>query len=209
LPSGPARDLVKVIEDAGGIVIPYDFGTAKIDGASQYIPPLPPLFFINVNIPGDRWRFSLAHELGHMILHDTPRPDMEKEANRFAAEFLMPEVDISPYLGSLTFNKLLDLKIYWKCSMQSIVKRAKDIGAIPERTATYLFKQLSKAGYRTKEPGEFEREKPTLLSKLLGLHLNTMGYTVSNMCDLLGIYPDDFNALYASVSDQRHLRVAN
>ncbi|OPY82519.1 MAG: Helix-turn-helix domain protein [Syntrophorhabdus sp. PtaU1.Bin153] len=208
LPSGPIRDLVKIVESVGGIVIPYDFGTMQIDGVSQRVPPLPPLFFINSNIPADRWRFSLAHELGHIILHDTPRHDMETEAHRFAAELLMPAKEIAPSLRSLTLNKLLDLKLYWKCSMQAIVKKAKDIGAIPERTAYYLFAQLSKAGYRINEPGEFPREQPTLLTKIVEVYLDKLGYTSIDLCNLLAIYPNDFNVLYSKTPEKGHLRLA-
>ena len=214
LPSGPIRDLVKTIEAAGGIVIPYDFGTMKIDGVSQHVPPLPPMFFINANIPSDRWRFSLAHELAHVVIHDTPRPDMEKEANRLAGELLMPEKEIASSLRSLNFNKLLDLKMYWKCSMQAIIMRAKDIGAIPERSAYYLFAQLSKAGYRTREPGGFPREQPMLLSKIVEVYLNKLEYTPADICELLAIHSSDFNVLYAHVlyadaSKKRHLTLAN
>ena len=208
LPSGPVRDLVKIVEEVGGIVIPYDFGTKKIDGLSQWVRPLPPLFFINKNIPGDRWRFSLAHELGHIIMHhSSPRDNMEREADRFAAELLMPSQEIEPWLNSVSFNKLLDLKVYWKVSMQAIIKRAKDLGSIPERTAYYLFAQMSKAGYRTKEPGEFQREQPTTLSKIIEVYLNTWGWSVSQMSQLLAIYDDEFYDLYDA--KKSHLRLAN
>ncbi len=59
---------------------------------------MPPLFFINVTIPADRVRFSLAHEIGHIVVHQLPTDDMEREADRFAAEFLMPESAVRPDL---------------------------------------------------------------------------------------------------------------
>jgi Zn-dependent peptidase ImmA (M78 family)/transcriptional regulator with XRE-family HTH domain len=203
LPSGPISNLVIAVEDAGGIVIPYDFGTKKIDGLGQFVPPLPPLFFINMNIPGDRWRFSLAHELGHIIMHTIPRPDMEKEANQFAGELLMPWRDIAPSLQSITLDKLVDLKIYWKVSMQSLLYRAKE--SIPERKMYYLWAKMSKAGYKTKEPIEIPREHPTVVAEIIETYLNKLGYSVSEICEMLGIYENDFNTLYK----QRHLRLAS
>ncbi|MBK7012326.1 MAG: ImmA/IrrE family metallo-endopeptidase [Xanthomonadales bacterium] len=45
------------------------------------------MIFINKDVPGDRWRFTLAHELAHLVMHDIPKPDMEDEADEFASEF--------------------------------------------------------------------------------------------------------------------------
>jgi IrrE N-terminal-like domain len=69
LPSGPIANMVELLEANGGIVIPCDFGTELIDAMSQRIEGLPILFFVNVNSPTDRLRHTLAHELGHMVLH--------------------------------------------------------------------------------------------------------------------------------------------
>src|ERR1700722_14974135 len=69
LPSGPVENMVELLEANGGIVIPCDFGTDLLDAMSQRIDGLPILFFVNVNAPADRVRHTLAHELGHMVLH--------------------------------------------------------------------------------------------------------------------------------------------
>jgi Zn-dependent peptidase ImmA (M78 family)/transcriptional regulator with XRE-family HTH domain len=205
LPSGPIKNLVRAIEDAGGIVIPYDFGTKKIDGLGQYMPPLPPLFFVNVNIPGDRCRFSLAHELGHVIMHSIPRPDMEREANQFAGEFLMPYRDIAQSLQSITLDKLADLKMYWKVSMQSLLYRAKELKSVPERKMYYLWMQMSRLGYRTKEPIDIPREQPSTLTEIIETYINKLNYTVPEICQMLGIHESEFTTLYK----KRHLRLAS
>jgi transcriptional regulator with XRE-family HTH domain len=88
LPPGPINNLTQVIEDNGGIVIPFNFGTNKIDAMSIAVPETPPLFFINIDSPWDRLRFTLCHELAHIVLHQRdPNPDMEIQADRFAAQF--------------------------------------------------------------------------------------------------------------------------
>ena len=46
---------------------------------------------MNSDMPGDRHRFNLAHELGHALMHRHSTGECESEANRFAAEFLMPK----------------------------------------------------------------------------------------------------------------------
>ena len=96
LPRGPVDDVTSLLETAGVIVIGFDFGTDLCDGFSQHgSDNLPPIIFTNTRQPKDRLRFSLVHELGHIVMHRLPNPNMEAEANRFAAEFLMPTSDIT------------------------------------------------------------------------------------------------------------------
>jgi transcriptional regulator with XRE-family HTH domain len=96
-PRGPIRDLTKIVEDAGVIIVAFDFGTPLIDGFSQQAGDgLPSIIFINSRQPKDRYRFSLAHELGHLVMHQTPNPEQEVQANLFASEFLMPELRRRP-----------------------------------------------------------------------------------------------------------------
>lgn len=103
LPRGPIVNVVKVIEEARGVIIPMDFENRLIDATSYWPRNMPPLFFVDFNYPTDRIRFSLCHELGHIVMHqDNPNPFMEKQANDFAAEFLMPKEDIKPYLVDLS-----------------------------------------------------------------------------------------------------------
>ena len=205
LPSGPIKNLTGIIEASGGIVIPYDFGTKKIDGISQWVPSLPPMFFINKNIPGDRWRFSLAHELGHIVMHRIPKPDMEKEAQRFAAQLLIPDRQIAPSLQFITIEKLLDLKLYWKVSMQALLYKAQTLDLIKDRQR-YYWAEISKAGYKTKEPVDIPREEPTLLSQMVSLHLSDLKYTMDDVCNMLSIADEnDFQQLFNR--KQRHLRL--
>ena len=79
IPKGPIANLIEIIEANGGIVVMFDFQTKKIDGLSLHIEDLPPIFYLNNSIPGDRLRFTLAHELGHIVMHQYPTDTMEKE----------------------------------------------------------------------------------------------------------------------------------
>ena len=94
MPNGPVLSMTSSVEDAGGIVVLIDFGTPLVDGVSRWVPGLPPLFFLNQAAPGDRGRMTLAHELGHMVMHHVARAEMEVQAFEFAQEFLMPAKDI-------------------------------------------------------------------------------------------------------------------
>src|SRR5208337_375815 len=144
----------QMIEKAGGIIVPCDFGTTKIDALSQYIRGYPPLFFINKNIPTDRLRHSLCHELGHVVMHRIPRPeaDIEKEADTFAAELLMPAAEIGPSLHNVKLHTLAQLKPYWKTSMASLLFRAGRLKKITKNQEKYLWIQISP--YKQREPAE-------------------------------------------------------
>jgi Zn-dependent peptidase ImmA (M78 family)/DNA-binding XRE family transcriptional regulator len=192
LPSGPIRDLTRAIEEAGGMVIEFDFGTQQADAISEWIEDRKdgrPLFLINSNsaIPWDRRRLTLAHELGHIILHRFPNPDMEQQANEFAAEFLMPRREIKPSLYGLTMAKLADLKRIWKVSMQALIERAYQLKTITEHQRRLFYINLNKRGSRLHEPleNEYPPERPTLLPSLLNAHLRSLGYSVKELAELL------------------------
>src|SRR5205085_11537320 len=148
LPPGPVQSLVSAIEDAAGVAFRCSFATRKVDAVSQWLPGLPPLFFVNSDIPGDRCRFTLAHELGHLIMHPIPTPDLDNEANRFAAEFLMPAKDIGPHLRPLSIQRLAAMKPYWKASMAAILRRAFDLNKVSVSTYRKLNTQISKYGLK-------------------------------------------------------------
>jgi Zn-dependent peptidase ImmA (M78 family)/transcriptional regulator with XRE-family HTH domain len=119
---------------------------------------------------GDRLRWSVAHEMGHLILHRR-MPEEEKaesEANAFAAAFLMPADAIKRDFGShVTLSTLADLKRHWRVSMQALIMRAGTLGLLDERRKRSLFVQLSRRGWRTKEPISIPPERPRLLRQIV------------------------------------------
>jgi len=187
IPSGPVRNVTRAIEDAGGIVVAMDFETRQIDAISEWVPPFPPIFVINSNsdITGDRLRLTLAHEIGHSVMHQFPSATMEDEANRFAAEFLMPAREIKPSLYSLTFAKLIDLKAQWKVSMAALVQQAASLKTISPDQKKYMFMNLGKRGWRLREPEytDIPIERPELFASLIQVHLSELEYTPGQLAN--------------------------
>src|SRR5438477_5859525 len=72
IPRGPIENLTEIAERGGVIVVSFNFDTALMDALSFRAPGLPPLIFMNSAVPGDRYRFSLAHEIAHLTLHNRP-----------------------------------------------------------------------------------------------------------------------------------------
>lgn len=197
LPTGPVNNLIRAIEDAGGFVIRFNFGTSQMFGLSEWTPPAPPLFFLNQHhdISADRDRFTLAHELGHVFLHAMPTPEMEKEANRFAGAFLMPEPDIRPHLiAPIKLHSVARLKPYWKVSMAALIARARELDVINENQYTYLRIQLQDKGYRLREPAELDiqREQPSLLSEIIQAHVQNLGFGLTEIADMVNMRLAEF-----------------
>jgi len=198
---GPIRNLTEVLEEAGLLIVSFDFGTRKIDGCGDFLDGVP-VCFINRIVSPVRWRFTLAHELAHLIMHRMPteRDVEEEQANTFAGEFLMPEADIKSSLLPISIDRLARLKLHWRVSMQALLKRAAHLGLITERTERYHFMLMSKMGIREVEPHEnaIPREVPTLLKELLEANQKTLGLSTSGMAGYLAIAESDFEEWYSS-----------
>ncbi len=209
LPMGPVSDLVGAIENSGGLVWVLPFYTQRLDAVSQLVPGLPPIFLVNANVPGDRLRFTLAHELGHVLMHNLPNAEMEEQADRFAAEFLMPARELGPRLRKLSLHRLPDLKCQWKVSMAALIKRAFDLGEITQRHYRSLFTQLSSHGWRVQEPVEVPIERPTVLADILRAHFGELKYAIDDLCRVLCINESLFRALYLWQEEPRSLRIVS
>jgi len=168
LPDGPVKDLTGLVESAGVIIFRCSFNTRKFDGTSLRLADMPPMIFMNADLPGDRWRYTLSHELGHLVMHTVPYEAMEDEADEFAAEFLTPEHSIKPQLVQVhrwTARDIAQLKLYWRVSLHMLVKRASDLNVIDANQTRSAFIALSP--HRQQEPIPIEQEMPTSLQKIV------------------------------------------
>ncbi|MGJ0507170.1 MAG: XRE family transcriptional regulator [Methylocystis sp.] len=200
MPVGPVRNLTRILEAAGIIVVHSTLGGSAVDGATFRAPGLPPLVVLNIEQPADRMRFTLAHELGHLVMHHSqPTQNMEQEANEFASAFLMPTRDIRPYFTRrIDLRLLAELKPVWRVSMASLLMRARSIGLLAYNQERYLWQQFSMAKIRQSEPPEldFPAEAPTVLPDLLDAHIRQLGYTIADLGSLLHMQPPDLASLY-------------
>jgi len=203
LPRGPIADLTQVIEEAGGIVVLCRFGTNLLDGISFRSAGLPPIFCMNREMPGDRYRFSLAHELGHMVMHALPDDDlkMEQEAHRFAAAFLMPATDIRAHLSVPKLSSLGRAKAFWKVSIKSLIKRAHDLHMITDKQYKNLMVGYSKA-FKEGESYPIPVEQPTKLKDMVSYHLTKLGYSIADLARLLHLTADETQRAYTGLPNK-------
>jgi len=203
LGDGPITNLVRFVEATGVLVIEGDFEKADIDGVTLRPTGMKPVIVLNHDRPADRKRFSLAHEYGHVVLHPFPYDAMEKEANEFAAELLMPRSGVLVDLKrGLSIPRLGQLKQKWRVAMSALIYRAKTVGAVTDEMATRLYKQMSMHGYRTREPQEFDiqPDKATLSTQLVSMHLEQLGYSLTELANGLLTDPAEFAAMHGFAS---------
>ena len=196
---GPIDNVTDLIEDNGGFVISCDFESDLIDAVSQRIDGMPVLFFVNMNAPADRIRYTLCHELGHMVLHTTTVLDddeMEVEADRFAGAFLLPATELRSQLHYFDLRQVANLKRYWKVSMAAIAMRAFHLGFITPHQKKMFFIQMSKLGYRNSEPQEPLKEFPKRVSRIIAYFVSVLGYSKTELADILFVSEKELDRMY-------------
>jgi Zn-dependent peptidase ImmA (M78 family)/DNA-binding XRE family transcriptional regulator len=166
---GPILDVVSTLERHGIVCARYHAGTHAVDAFSVPFPERPVTVLGDDKAKRDRERFSAAHELGHLIMHNPQHAGtklIEDQANQFAAAFLMPADDIRSELpATAAWNELLILKRRWGASIGALLMRSRRLGIMPENTYIQAVRYMSMRGWRTSEPGDLGAgEAPQLLA---------------------------------------------
>lgn len=199
--NGPIRSIIDTIQRLGVIVHffvpPYSI---KIDGVSFITRKGYPIILINESISDSRKVFTIAHELGHLILHYkymvSDNRDVEGEANLFASELLMPSIAIKTSLYNLDIQKLCNLKAYWRVSLKSLLYRANSLSCVTKDQYRRWMMKYNANKWYLEEPYEFSIEKPTLLNKIFNLYFTRLEYTEEELLDLLDLSEDKIIYFY-------------
>lgn len=168
---GPIDNLQYVLEEHGLIVTGFELENSKIDAFSQRITIEGQGYMYIVALalgskPLERLRLDMAHELGHILLHPwgenlelidkTEFNGREKQANMFASALLLPRdtfgEEVKLYPTDLNYYRYLKAK--WKMSMQAMMYRTHQLGIISTNQFQYMMRQVSKNGWRKKEPDD-------------------------------------------------------
>lgn len=210
-PDTPITRLMLYLEKSGVLVLSLPVSIPKYDAFSLWTggESRKPVIILSANKPGDRQRFNLAHELGHLVMHHpmtVGNATAEREANKFAAEFLMPEEVIKrEMLASmpLTLTDLAELKRRWGVSIQALIMRALSLGLLTRRQVAQRFLRLNALGWREKEPVDIPAEKPRLLRKLAetiyGVSFDSE--KVAALVHAPGKFIEEIMAMHASFED--------
>jgi Zn-dependent peptidase ImmA (M78 family)/transcriptional regulator with XRE-family HTH domain len=204
IPAGPIEDITALVENNQIIVVWFDFGTERVDSRAMVTKNMHPVIVLNKVMLGDRQRFSVAYELGHIVMHAFALPSMDRdidhEAKQFAAEFLMPEKDIKKdFEGDINISKLGELKRKWKVSMQALLYRACDMGVVTDNQKRYILGQFNTLKIRRREPQEFDApiEKPMLLRDLITKYKTAQRLSMKELADMFFLSQEEFLTMYS------------
>ncbi|WP_316230183.1 XRE family transcriptional regulator [Bradyrhizobium sp. SZCCHNR1051] len=200
LPNGPIENLTAAVERAGAVVIYSSMGGSSVSGVTVSVPGLLPVIVLNRDQTGDRQRFTLAHELGHLVMHKFPSPDMETEANNFASALLMPKNEITLAFRSrkIDMARLAALKPEWRVSMQALLYRAQSLGLIEKPAAGWLWRKFAMDRTKTREPShlDFPPEQPGVINRMIRLHLDNFGYSTGELAKIIHANDNMLNEYY-------------
>lgn len=215
IPRGPVKHLVATAE-ANGIVVGVRplAEVSNVDAFSTVLNDRPYIMTTPRRTENVfRHRFSIAHELGHLVLHEDPECTgdyalREKEADTFAAAFLTPRLLIEPELPQrLNVKNLIRLSDKWGVSPQSLVMRMAEIKESSRASQQRAFKQLQSQYNADSKPAKnYPGEMPSLLKKAVDL-ASTAGVTVGTLSDLVKIPPQEIRDLIGDTDTRPVLRL--
>lgn len=196
----PIPNLVELLEEHGIKILSVSL--TNIDGLTARVrrrnKPALPVVVVNKDVWGERQRFTLAHELGHMVMDvgDMDEKEAEKASHRFAGAFLMPAEalwsEIGKHRTSIGWEELFDLKKLFGVSVQALAYRCRDLGIFGESLFRKLFKAFGRFGWRSppyQEPGALPKdaERPKRFERLCYRALSENVISEAKAAELLGI----------------------
>lgn len=203
----PLPALIDIFEEHGIKVFEIDNQEyLKFDGLSARINNMP-IIVIGNQWPGDRQRFTLAHELGHLALNGFFHPDLDEEkcCDRFAGAFLLPKEALITVLGEhrshIEPRELSLLKEEFGISMLSILHRAEDVGIISNNLYLHLRSEFNERGWSQKDPGEqYPKEKTHIFEQMIFRALAEEYIGESKAAELMNMPLEAFRSLRAMES---------
>lgn len=211
----PFPHLTRTAETHGVVVILANFAAEsevqRIDAFSTNKPSRP-----IVVTPPDRTtgvfkhRFNLAHELGHLLLHGDEvhgETAIEREANTFAGELLMPERSMRNLLTSrIDWDRLSKLSITWGVDMKALVYRSRELGMLSDASARRAYQRLEtmrSSGLLTPAPtAQYAGEVPVLLSRAFE-YAQSQGVSTKSLADQLHWHQSAVQRFLAAPADPR------
>ncbi len=174
----PIPIMAELLEDKGVKVIALDL-PENVSGSKAFVRRPEqndvPVIVVNQHHNGERQRFTLAHELAHLVLRFSGLSDAEQEkaADRFAGAFLMAKDMVLRLLGShrtsISLGELAELKKIFKVSVASLVVRCSQLGVLTKAAYGRLWAQIRDFGWNgpaSTEPHSLPAEVPQRMERM-------------------------------------------
>ncbi|MDR1397217.1 MAG: ImmA/IrrE family metallo-endopeptidase [Desulfarculales bacterium] len=166
----PIPNMFHLLESKGIRIFSLSDLATEIDAFSFWHDSVP-YIMINAKKTSERHRFDLAHELGHLILHQHERligRDIEKEANGFASAFLMPRNELCmTFRRSLTIPAMLQQKQKWGVSLAALNYRLHVLGLSTDWIYRSICREIAVKIGRDKESDPIAHERSLLIEKIM------------------------------------------
>jgi Zn-dependent peptidase ImmA (M78 family)/DNA-binding XRE family transcriptional regulator len=208
LGNGPISNVSLLLEKQGIIISKSNLSDIKIDACSKWKKLERPYILLgNQTSSACRTRFDLAHELGHLVLHanldksEFNKKDIytqiEKEANRFASAFLLPEPTFAQEVYSNSLDHFINLKERWNVSIAAMLYRAEQLNILSEYQVQYLRKKMAYNNMRTKEPLDdvLPFERPSALRQAIELIIENNVKTKQDLIYEIGFLREEIEEL--------------
>ncbi|QIZ35809.1 ImmA/IrrE family metallo-endopeptidase [Saccharopolyspora sp. ASAGF58] len=199
----PTTNMVHLLESRGVRLFAVSPEDAEVDAFSLWHRGRP-FIFLNTLTSGERGRFDVAHELGHLVLHsgaaELPSQEAEDEANAFASAFLMPRTSVLTHMPRepLT-SQIIEGRAIWRVSAMALTHRLRDLGLLTGDHYRSACVELSQQGFRGAESGGIPRENSQLLTKVLRA-LRGQRISLADVADELCLPLEDLTNLMLGLS---------
>jgi Zn-dependent peptidase ImmA (M78 family)/DNA-binding XRE family transcriptional regulator len=213
LGNGPINNVTLLLENNGFIIAHSEVNTPFLDSCSTVWHGRPFIWINTTRRTCSRVLADLAHELGHLVLHggvdhnelqDPSRyKQIEDQAWRFARSFLMPASSLSGEVLSASIYALEKLKPRWRTSIALMIMQCHSVGIIDEYRKEHLFRELSRKGYRRKEPLDdtLAIEKPRLMLDAVNILIDAGAYTKKQILELSALPQALLSAIVGSEAE--------
>ena len=197
----PIHNIIQLLEDNEIKVVELYDVEKTFDGLATFVNNKFPVIVVNGNFPVERKRFTLLHELGHLLLN-LPECDIKMEenfCNRFASEFLFPRKLVLKEFGvkrdNITENELIEIQKKYGISIPAIIFRLVDAEIISKDRQEKFYKKIN-SNNAIKEKINLSRfetpEKSNRFEQLVYRALSQEFISTSKASSLLN---KDFNSL--------------
>ena len=204
LGGGPIPDMTELLEERGIKVLKFPLPKA-VDGMTSHVRRLDgkniPVVVCSSAKSIERQRFTIAHELGHMLMSVSPEVPEEKACHRFAGAFLAPAKALLREVGKrrldFGFEELIEIKRMFGISAAALVMRMRDLGIVTEATVGSIFRGIGRS-WRKSEPRPLGRKEPPKRFRRLCLRaLAEKEISESKAAELLGLRVSEVERIMA------------
>jgi Zn-dependent peptidase ImmA (M78 family)/DNA-binding XRE family transcriptional regulator len=200
---GPLRDLSTILETHGFVLVREKVSCPDMDAVSCWQDGRPYILFSDDVESGPRIVWNLAHELAHMVLHSSVEvtaenlSTIEKQANRFAGAFLLPQESFSREVLGTSISHFLFLKEKWGVAISAMAYRAKDLDILSANQFSYLMRQMNSSKIKKHEPLDelFQVPNPGILGESIRLLIDKRVQTKAQMENALALNLTDVERL--------------